>query len=104
MIPPTEATRQLIKLGVQTNLVGEYSEQGLLQTAVAEYKAMAAGREQAFGIMHFSTRRMRAFLGYFLKYSGDPEEAIKRRGEDLELALRELDQEDQDTFALKCSQ
>jgi tetratricopeptide (TPR) repeat protein len=104
MIPRAEATRQLVKLGVQTNLVNEYRERGVLQEAVVAYKAMAAGREQAFGITHFSTRRVRVFLGYFLKYSGHPEDAIKMRGEDLELALRELGQDDQDIFALKCSQ
>lgn len=107
MIPRAEATRRLIGLGVQTNLVDEYRERGVLQEAVVAYKAMAAGREQAFGITHFSTRRMRVFLGYFLKYSGHSEDAIKMRGEDLELALRELgqdDQDDQDIFALKCSQ
>lgn len=104
MVPRADATSQLVKSGVQTNLVDEYRERGTLQEAVVAYKAMAAGREQAFGITHFSTRRMCVFLGYFLTYSGHLVGAIKMRGEDLELALRELDQDDQDIFALKCSQ
>lgn len=104
MIPRAEALKKLIRSGVQTNLVNEYKNRGVLQEAVAEYRAMAAGREQAFGITHFSTKRMRLFLGYLLKGSGHLEDAIKIKGEDIEIALRELGQDDQDVFALKCSQ
>jgi tetratricopeptide (TPR) repeat protein len=96
--------RQLISLGLQSELTDEYVEQGILEEAIVEYQAMAVDRARAFGNTHFSTRTVRNILAFLLERSGRTEAAIELRDDDIMDAENEVGVNDQDILAFKCHQ
>ncbi|OQV08763.1 Protein kinase domain-containing protein [Cladophialophora immunda] len=100
MAAPTSAIRQIINLGYQSQLADDYEVLGILEPAIAEYRAMATSREKAFGPEHFSTRRMWAQLADLLQRADDLTEASEIYLQQLSVLAREHGP-DQDAGILK---
>ncbi|KAK5454372.1 hypothetical protein LTS15_006372 [Exophiala xenobiotica] len=100
MAAPTSAIRQIINLGYQSQLADDYEALGILEPAIAEYRAMATSREKAFGPEHFSTRRMWAQLADLLQRADDLTEASEIYLQQLSVLAREHGP-DQDAGILK---
>lgn len=86
--PRTSYMGELIDLGYSSPLAEDYDNQGILDQALTEYKAMVISREQVLGETHFSSRRMRSILGGLLRRAGYLESAAETIMKEISLTKR----------------
>ena len=99
--PSTSTMAQLIELGYQNQLVGDYENEGILLQAATEYEAMVSSREEVLGHDHFSTRRLRSIFVSILRTSGQLGKSAAIVAKEVEVTERDPDTDSRYLLDLK---